>query len=164
MPLTADEAYDLAKLFSDVGADLMDYHLQREWGDDEIDQKQKIEDLAHACKFTSMDLINKAVGLSLERAGTSLTALKSITAEAKAAISRIKTVEGCIKLATGFVGLAGKIFSGNVPDAVKAALNQFATICNGLTAEGKDPQVKEALSKIVKLVEEPQKEPEKVTV
>jgi hypothetical protein len=127
MPITKEQARDIAKQFLDLSHNLGAYRFNN-WDTLSQSQRQTIEDIEWDLLNYSSSFTTTAVGIALNDMETDLKAISDATVKAKQVIQTIETVKKVIKVASALVVLGGAIASQNpsaiasaAVDAVKAA-------------------------------------------
>ncbi|MBC6991584.1 hypothetical protein [Hymenobacter sp. BT491] len=126
MPISADQARDLAKAFLDVSHQLGVFRFAN-WASLTPAQRQRIEDTEWDLLNYSSSLVTSAVGIALDDMQHDLDTITEATAKAKKAVETIDKVKDIIKVATAVVALGGAIVSKNPKAIVGAAKDLLAT-------------------------------------
>jgi hypothetical protein len=119
MPLTADDAFQLARNFREVAKQVGDTRTGK-WDTLTPDQRQTLEDEEWDLLAASMSMRTKAVGIVLEEAKTSLAKIVRVTDHARKAIKTLENVREAIGIASAVVTLAAAILSKD-PQAIAKA-------------------------------------------
>lgn len=119
-PITSPQAFDLADAFRRSGESLT-RRLLESWPD--LSPAERADMQRHAEQLLALAITTRvrAMGLSLDGAETSLTALKRATARANAAIRSAESARQSIRTAAAVLTLAGAVASQR-PAAVVGAL------------------------------------------
>jgi hypothetical protein len=119
MPLTADDAFELARNFREVAKQVGDTRTGK-WDALTPDQRQTLENEEWDLLSSSMSMRTKAVGIVLEEAETSLAKIVRVTDHARKAIKTLENVRAAIGIASTVVTLAAAILSKD-PQAIAKA-------------------------------------------
>jgi hypothetical protein len=119
MPLTADDAFQLARNFREVAKQIGDTRTGK-WDTLTPDQRQTLENEEWDLLSSSMSMRTKAVGIVLEEAKTSLAKIVRVTDHARKAIKTLENVRAAIGIASAVVTLAAAILSKD-PQAIAKA-------------------------------------------
>jgi hypothetical protein len=119
MPLTADDAFQLARNFREVAKQIGDTRTGK-WDALTPDQRQTLENEEWDLLSSSMSMRTKAVGIVLEEAKTSLAKIVRVTDHARKAIKTLENVRAAIGIASAVVTLAAAILSKD-PQAIAKA-------------------------------------------
>ena len=119
MPLTADDAFQLARNFREVAKQVGDTRTGK-WDTLTPDQRQTLENEEWDLLSSSMSMRTKAVGIVLEEAKTSLAKIVRVTDHARKAIKTLENVRAAIGIASAVVTLAAAILSKD-PQAIAKA-------------------------------------------
>ena len=119
MPLTANDAFELARNFREVAKQVGDTRTGK-WDTLTPDQRQTLEDEEWDLLAASMSMRTKAVGIVLEEAKTSLAKIVRVTDHARKAIKTLENVRAAIGIASAVVTLAAAILSKD-PQAIAKA-------------------------------------------
>jgi ABC-type dipeptide/oligopeptide/nickel transport system ATPase component len=119
MPLTADDAFQLARNFREVAKQIGDTRTGK-WDTLTPDQRQTLENEEWDLLSSSMSMRTKAVGIVLEEAKTSLAKIVRVTDQARKAIKTLENVRAAIGIASAVVTLAAAILSKD-PQAIAKA-------------------------------------------
>jgi hypothetical protein len=119
MPLTADDAFQLARNFREVAKQVGDTRTGK-WDTLTPDQRQTLENDEWDLLASSMSMRTKAVGIVLEEAKTSLAKIVRVTDHARKAIKTLENVREAIGIASAVVTLAAAILSKD-PQAIAKA-------------------------------------------
>lgn len=119
MPLTADDAFELARNFREVAKQVGDTRTGK-WDTLTPDQRQTLENEEWDLLSSSMSMRTKAVGIVLEEAETSLAKIVRVTDHARKAIKTLENVRAAIGIASTVVTLAAAILSKD-PQAIAKA-------------------------------------------
>lgn len=126
MPITKDQARDLAKTFRDLSNRLGDYRFEN-WAKLSANKRRSIEDVEWTLLNHSSDFITTAVGIVLDDMQRDLKAIADSTAKAKKVIANINAVKDVIKVAGALVVLGGAIASQSPTAIASAAGDLFNT-------------------------------------
>ena len=126
MPITKDQARELAKTFRDVSNQLGEFRFEN-WGDLSAAQRQKIEDTEWTLLNYSSDFITTACGIALDDMDADLEAISAAMAKAKKVIATIDTVKDVLKVTAGLVALGGAITSQHPSAILSASRDLFKT-------------------------------------
>lgn len=129
MPISKDQARDIAQAFLDVSHALGKYRFEN-FDDLTKAERQQIEDAEWDLLGASGSFVTKAVGIALADMENDLKAISDATKKGKKAIGTINKVKAVINVATALVTLAGAITSGNpiaIVTAANAALDTIAS-------------------------------------
>jgi hypothetical protein len=119
MPLTANDAFELARNFREVAKQVGDTRTGK-WDTLTPDQRQTLENEEWDLLSSSMSMRTKAVGIVLEEAKTSLAKIVRVTDHARKAIKTLENVRAAIGIASAVVTLAAAILSKD-PQAIAKA-------------------------------------------
>jgi hypothetical protein len=119
MPLTANDAFELARNFREVAKQVGDTRTGK-WDTLTPDQRQTLENEEWDLLSSSMSMRTKAVGIVLEEAKTSLAKIVRVTDHARKAIKTLENVREAIGIAAAVVTLAAAILSKD-PQAIAKA-------------------------------------------
>ena len=119
MPLTANDAFELARNFREVAKQVGDTRTGK-WDTLTPDQRQTLENEEWDLLSSSMSMRTKAVGIVLEGAKTSLAKIVRVTDHARKAIKTLENVREVISIASAVVTLAAAILSKD-PQAIAKA-------------------------------------------
>jgi ABC-type dipeptide/oligopeptide/nickel transport system ATPase component len=119
MPLTANDAFELARNFREVAKQVGDTRTGK-WDTLTPDQRQTLENEEWDLLSSSMSMRTKAVGIVLEEAKTSLAKIVRVTDQARKAIKTLENVRAAIGIASTVVTLAAAILSKD-PQAIAKA-------------------------------------------
>jgi hypothetical protein len=119
MPLTADDAFELARNFREVAKQIGDTRTGK-WDTLTPDQRQTLENEEWDLLSSSMSMRTKAVGIVLEEAKSSLAKIVRVTDRARKAIKTLENVRAAIGIASTVVTLAAAILSKD-PQAIAKA-------------------------------------------
>ncbi len=120
MPLTADDAFQLARNFREVAKQVGDTRTGK-WDTLTPDQRQTLENDEWDLLASSMSMRTKAVGIVLEEAKTSLANIVRVTDRARKAIKTLENVREAIGIASAVVTLAAAILSKDPKTIAKAS-------------------------------------------
>jgi hypothetical protein len=120
MPLTADDAFQLARNFREVAKQVGDTRTEK-WDTLTPDQRQTLENEEWDLLASSMSMRTKAVGIVLEEAKTSLAKIVRVTDHARKAIKTLENVRAAIGIASSVVTLAAAILSKDPKTIAKAS-------------------------------------------
>ena len=123
MSLTANEARDLARRFHELANALGSYRFDN-WNGLKPAERQKLESDEWTLLNQSVDLVNYAIGITLDDAEANLAELAKATGRAKNAIKKIKTVRRVIEIGTAAVVFGAAIISRS-PSAIGTALGKL---------------------------------------
>ena len=130
MPISKDQARELAKTFRDLSNQLGDFRFKN-WADLSLAQRQRIEDAEWTLLNYSSDFITSAVGIALSDIQADLKAISDATAKAKKVIATINTVKDVLKVTAALIALGGAIASQN-PSAIASAAGDLFNTAKGL--------------------------------
>jgi len=120
MPISKDEARELAKTFRDLSNQLGDFRFKN-WSNLSAAQRQKIEDTEWTLLNYSSDFITTAVGIALDDLEADLKAIFDAMGKAKKVIATIDTVKDVLKVTACVIALGGAITSKRPSAIVSAA-------------------------------------------
>jgi hypothetical protein len=120
MPLTADDAFQLARNFREVAKQVGDTRTGK-WDTLTPDQRQTLENDEWDLLASSMSMRTKAVGIVLEEAETSLAKIVRVTDHARKAIKTLENVREAIGITSAVVTLAAAILSKDPKTIAKAS-------------------------------------------
>ncbi|TKB91735.1 MAG: hypothetical protein E8D41_09660 [Nitrospira sp.] len=120
MPLTADDAFQLARNFREVAKQVGDTRTGK-WDTLTPDQRQTLENDEWDLLASSMSMRTKAVGIVLEETKTSLANIVRATDHARKAIKTLENVRATIGIASAVVTLAAAILSKDPKTIAKAS-------------------------------------------
>lgn len=118
--LSSDQAFQLAKQFSDIAHKLTDYRMSN-FAELTPDERNKLEGLEFSVRNFSSDFIALSIKLELDDLDDALKDIKGATDGMKSAISNLEKVNKVIKIATIVVTIGAAIVSGN-PAAIASAV------------------------------------------
>ena len=127
--LSADQAFELADKFHDISVSVGNYRFDQ-WDDLTPSQRKRLEDLQWTLMNYSSDFIAQAINLIVDDLQESLKKITDATAEANAAIAKIKTVSKVIAIGAAATVLGAAIMSGNADGALKAAEDLVQAVAN----------------------------------
>jgi len=130
MPISKDQARELAKTFRDVSNQLGDFRF-RNWGNLSTAQRQRIEDAEWTLLNYSSDLITTAVGIALNDMQADLKAISDATTKARRVIATIDTIKDVLKVTAALIVLGGAIASQN-PSAIASAAGDLLSTAKGV--------------------------------
>lgn len=119
MPISRNQARDIAKVFFDLSHELGAYRFTN-WGHLTPTQRRQIEDIEWDLLNYSSNFVTTAVGIVLHDMHKDLKAITDATAKAKKAVVTIQAVKDVLSVATALVVLGGAITSHN-PLAIAGA-------------------------------------------
>jgi len=125
MPISKDQARDLAKTFRDVSNALAEYRFTR-WGTLTAAQRQRIEDAEWTLLNYSSDFITTAVGIALPDLEQDLRSITGAIAKAKKVIATVDTVKDVLKVTASLIVLGGAIASKE-PRTIFSAVKDLLT-------------------------------------
>lgn len=120
MPISKDQARDIAKEFLDLSHELGTYRFAN-WANLTPSQRRQIEDAEWDLLNYSGSFVTTAVGIALDDMDNDLKTISQATSRAKKAVATIKTVKSVINVATAIVVLGGAIASQNPTTILSAA-------------------------------------------
>ena len=126
MPISKEQARELAKTFRDLSNQLGDFRFTN-WGTLSPAQRQRIEDAEWTLLNYSSDFVTTAVGIALNDMLADLQALSDATTKAKEVIATIETVKDILKVTATLIALGGAIASQNPSAIASAAGDLFST-------------------------------------
>lgn len=126
MPISKDQARELAKTFRDLSNQLGDFRFKN-WTSLSTGQRQSIEDAEWTLLNYSSDFITTAVGIALNDMQADLKAISDATAKAKKVIATIDTVKDILKVTAALIVLGGAVASQNPSSIASAAGDLFDT-------------------------------------
>ena len=126
MPLSKDQARELAQSFRDISTQLGEFRF-RNWGNLSLEQRQSIEDAEWTLLNYSNELITTAVGLVLNDMQADLNAISAATAHAKKVIETINTVQDVLTVTASLIMFGGSIASGNYNAILSASQDLYNT-------------------------------------
>ncbi len=135
MPISKDQARDLAKTFHDLSAELHDFRFQN-WKELSAPNRQDLEDAAWTLENYSSDFTTSAVGIILNDMKADLKAISDATAKAKKVIATINTIKDVLKVTSAAIVLGGAIASKNPLAIVSAADDLLQTAGGVLEKQG----------------------------
>ncbi len=124
MPISADQAREIARGFLEMSHDLGSYRFDN-WGRLTKSQRQDMENAAWDLLNYSSSLVTDTVGITLADMEGDLRAIASATSEAKSVVATIEEVKDVIKVAGTFVQLGGAIASRQPSAIARAAIDAF---------------------------------------
>ena len=130
MPISKDQARELAKTFRDLSNQLGDFRFKN-WSNLSTGQRQSIEDAEWTLLNYSSDFITTAVGIALNDMQADLKAISDATAKAKKVIATIGTVRDILKVTAALIVLGGAIASQN-PSAIASAAGDLFNTAKGV--------------------------------
>jgi hypothetical protein len=123
--LTSDQAFELAKLFSDVAQKLTTYRMTN-FDALTVNQRTKLEGLEFTIRNTSSDLIALSIKLEVDDLDATLKDIKGATDKMKKAISNLKKINKILKVATIVVTIGAAVVSGDA-SAIATAIGTALT-------------------------------------
>jgi len=136
MPISKNQARELAKTFRDLSNQLGDFRFEN-WSSLSTSQRQSIEDAEWTVLNYSSDFITTAVGIALNDMQADLKAISDATSKAKKAIAIIETVKDILKVTAALIVLGGAIASQN-PSAIASAAGDLFNTAKGVVDKSKD--------------------------
>jgi len=112
--LSQADLLQLSQDFLDTAHALSDF-LFEQWDSLTPGARAKLNSMHTTLTMVATDLISHAVGVTLDDAQTSLEQLTSVTADAKAALGKIKNVKKAVGIAAALIALATAIPTGDAP-------------------------------------------------
>jgi hypothetical protein len=137
MPISQQQARDLARLFLDLSNSLTKYRLDR-WAQLSKAQHRDVADVAYTLHNYSDDFVTTAVGIALQNIQNDLQAIKQATAKALKVVKTVNTVKSVLAVAAAVVSLGGAIASKN-PAAIASSAADLFTQANKLLPKKKKP-------------------------
>jgi hypothetical protein len=116
MPITADEAFELAATFRELAKQVGDTRLDK-WDSLTPQERQQLENEEWDLLAASMSMRTKAVGIVLDATGPSLIKIQRTTDDARKAIKKLAQVRKAIAITATAVTLAAAILSKD-PQAI----------------------------------------------
>ncbi len=110
MPITKEQARDLARALLDMSHALGEYRFEN-WDALGPAQRKSIEDLEWSLLNLSGDVTTHVVGAVLDGMDADLKALRDATARARKVVAQIERAKDLIALATKAVALGGALVS-----------------------------------------------------
>jgi len=120
MPVSKDQARDIAKEFLELSHELGTYRFSN-WAKLTSSQRRQIEDAEWDLLNYSGSFVTTAVGIALADMDNDLKTIAQATSRAKKAVAAVKTVKGVINVAAALVVLGGAIASQNPATILSAA-------------------------------------------
>jgi len=120
MPVSKDQARDIAKEFLELSHELGTYRFSN-WAKLTSSQRRQIEDAEWDLLNYSGSFVTTAVGIALADMDNDLKTIAQATSRAKMAVATVKTVKGVINVAAALVVLGGAIASQNPATILSAA-------------------------------------------
>jgi hypothetical protein len=120
MPVSKDQARDIAKEFLELSHELGTYRFSN-WAKLTSSQRRQIEDAEWDLLNYSGSFVTTAVGIALADMDNDLKTIAQATSRAKKAVATVKTVKGVINVAAALVVLGGAIASQNPATILSAA-------------------------------------------
>lgn len=130
MPLSRDQARELARWFRDLSVELGTFRFDH-WGELSPAQRHNIESAEWTLLNYSSDFITSAVGLALNDVASDLAAIRKATASAKKVIAKISNVKTVLTLVAEAIALGGAI-AAKSPGAIVAATGDLLSTIGGL--------------------------------
>jgi len=130
MPISRDQARDVAKAFLDVSHDLGSYRFAH-WARLTPAQRRQIEDAEWDLLNDSSSFITTAVGITLNDMEADLKAIREATALAGKVVATIKKAREVIQVAAAMVAFGGAIASRN-PSAIADAACDLSGLAEGV--------------------------------
>jgi len=135
MPISKDQARDIAKGFLDLSHALGTYRFAN-WGTLKPAQRQQIENDEWDLLNYSSSLVTTTVGVVLNNMKDDLQKINNATEEATKAIATIGTVKDILKVTAALVILGGAIASQNPTAIASAATDGLQVVKSVLTPSG----------------------------
>jgi ribosomal protein L29 len=120
MPISKDQARDIAKKFLELSHELGTYRFAN-WAKLTPSQRRLIEDAEWDLLNYSLSFVTTAVGIALADMDKDLKTITEAISRAKKAIATVETVKGVISIAAALVALGGAIASQNSSAILSAA-------------------------------------------
>lgn len=127
MPISKEQARDIAKAFLDCSHELGKYRFAH-WAQLQPSQRRQIEDAEWDLLNYSSSFVTTAVGVALTNMSSDLNAIIDATEKAKSAIATIQTVKEVLSVVASLVVLGGAIASQNPAAILGAAQDALKTI------------------------------------
>jgi len=124
MPISADQAREIAREFLEMSHDLNSYRFAN-WKRLTKPQRQDLENAAWDLLNYSSSFVTASVGITLADMEGDLRAIASATAEAKSAVATIGEAKDIIKVAAALVQLGGALASRQPAAITRAAVDAF---------------------------------------
>jgi len=118
--LSSDQAFQLAKLFSDIAQKLTNYRISN-WDELSPNQRTKLEGLEFTVRNYSSDFIALSIKLEVDDLEATLKDIKGATDKMKESIGNLKKINKILKVATIVVTIGAAVVSGN-PSAIASAV------------------------------------------
>ena len=118
--LSSDQAFQLAKQFSDIARELTEYRMSN-FAELTPDQRNQLEGLEFSIRNFSSDFVALSIKLELDDLDGALRDIKGATDKMKNAIGNLEKVNKILKVATTVVTIGAAIVSGN-PAAIASAV------------------------------------------
>ena len=118
--LSSDEAFELAKRFSDTAQKLTNYRLSN-FDELTFNQQTKLEGLEFSIRNYSSDFIALSIILDVNDLESALRSIKGATDKMKKSISNLKKISKILKVAAIVVTIGAAVVSGN-PSAIASAV------------------------------------------
>jgi hypothetical protein len=118
--LSSDQAFQLAKQFSDIARELTEYRMSN-FAELTPDQRNQLEGLEFSIRNFSSDFVALSIKLALDDLDSALRDIKGATDKMKNAIGNLEKVNKILKVATTVVTIGAAIVSGN-PAAIASAV------------------------------------------
>lgn len=126
MPISKDQARELAKTFRDLSNQLGDFRFKN-WSNLSTGQRQSIEDAEWTLLNYSSDFITTAVGIILNDMQADLKAISDATAKAKKVIATSDSVRDILKVTAALIVFGGAVASQN-PSSIASAAREICLI------------------------------------
>lgn len=122
MPVSADQAREIAKLYLELSHQLGTFRFGN-WGRLTAGERRRIEDAEWDLLNYSNSFVTVAVGIVLQDMEKDLAAIEDATKRARKVVQTINDVKAVINVVTSIVTLGGAIMSGNPSAIAKAAVD-----------------------------------------
>jgi len=126
MPISADQAREIARGFLEMSHDLGSYRFAN-WNRLTKSQRQDLENAEWDMLNYSSSFVTTAAGIALADMERDLNEIATATAEAKKAVATIKEVKDVMKVAAALIQLGGAIASRDPAAVYRAAANAAKT-------------------------------------
>ncbi len=124
MPMSADQALEIAREFLEMSHDLNSYRFAN-WKRLTKSQRQNMENVAWDLLNYSSSFVTDAVGITLADMEGDLKTIAGAMAEAKKAVATIEEAKDVIKVATALVQLGGALASRQPSAIIRAAAEAY---------------------------------------
>ncbi len=127
MPLTADDALNIAQAFRNVSVAIGQYRFAN-WDALSAAQRGDLEDAEWTLLNYSSDFITQAVGITLNDAQKDLQGLLDVTKQVTNAVGTVKTINKVISIVGATLKLGAAVASENPGLIVSATGSVYAAI------------------------------------